>query len=488
MRLDPTPEGLRRARSALLGLLDQNFTTRDATGMAWRLVRMDPTLDDRHRVCVAVTRELVDRAASTSGSPADYVWSIDFVSELAQTPAARHEALRVLLTDLARHRSGHFAAVDLMDLIVGFAQTADDRASARDVLLGFLRDRTNLIEYGSDYGEPLVHGIIRLSPDLQDKRTTSNALLGLLSSKSKAEDTIGLARGLAQLNPSPEDKRRARRALIAQMTAETPAGLIAALTDALVGLEPTPEEKHQGRRALVTQMMTETGRRSARHLAEALLQLDPPPEELDQARTTLISLLAVPEPSYQPLTALLTLQPSAKEKEHARDMLLRQLAVDAGTRPEFMADLGPSTFLGSHTYVMVHPVVDLVEGLIRLDPVGEYSARARIELCRLLTTCTEIATAKAAVDCMIRLHPTAEDEQCARTALVRLTAAHGPSYLIDTLIQLRPTVADLRTWRTWPSSSIERAWPPITLLAAARRNSPLTAWLDALPTFAAWPA
>ena len=280
VRLDPTPEGLRQARSALLDLLDLEAMKRGAEYIAMQLAEMDPTLDDQHRVCLAVTRELVDRAASVSGAPADYMGDIDFVSGLARTPASRHEALRVLLTDLARHRYGHFAAVDLMDLIVEFAQTADDRAHARNVLLGFLQDRANLTEFGYDYSEPLVHGIVRLSSDMQEKRETSTVLLRRLSGKPNARGTLSLGRRLAQLDISPEDKRRVRHALIAEMTAEAPAGLIAALTDALAALEPTQEEKHQGRRALIAQMMAETARESALYLARTLVQLAPTSDEL----------------------------------------------------------------------------------------------------------------------------------------------------------------------------------------------------------------
>ena len=119
-----------------------------------------------------------------------------------------------------------------------------------------------------------------------------------------------------------------------------------------------------------------------------------------------------------------------------------------------------------------------------LGPTAENEDRARMELCRLLIACTEINTADTLVDWIIRLSPTAENENQARSALIRLISLHGPSRLASILTQLHPTVADLKAWHTWP----EPAKLPTTLLAAARRNSSLTAWVDALSTYASWPS
>ena len=48
--------------------------------------------------------------------------------------------------------------------------------------------------------------------------------------------------------------------------------------------------------------------------------------------------------------------------------------------------------------------------------------------------------------------------------------------LIQSVTALDPTVRDLSTWRAWTVQ------PTAELLAAVRRNSPLSDWLAALPS------
>ena len=54
--------------------------------------------------------------------------------------------------------------------------------------------------------------------------------------------------------------------------------------------------------------------------------------------------------------------------------------------------------------------------------------------------------------------------------------------LVPALAPLDPTVHDLATWRAWANG------PNAELLAAARRNTPLAEWLEALPSLTSRPA
>ena len=82
---------------------------------------------------------------------------------------------------------------------------------------------------------------------------------------------------------------------------------------------------------------------------------------------------------------------------------------------------------------------------------------------------------------MAQLDPTAEDKRQAREALLGLLARQTSGMarrLADAVAQLDPTVRDLTTWRGWAAP------PTDALLAAARRNSALAVWLEALPSLA----
>ena len=84
-----------------------------------------------------------------------------------------------------------------------------------------------------------------------------------------------------------------------------------------------------------------------------------------------------------------------------------------------------------------------------------------------------------------RLATTAEDECHARQMLLTLLARHdslattgasapAPS---SSLGRLDPTLGDISNWHDWAAA------PDSHLLAAVRRNAPISAWLAALRSF-----
>ena len=126
---------------------------------------------------------------------------------------------------------------------------------------------------------------------------------------------------------------------------------------------------------------------------------------------------------------------------------------------------------------------ELVGGVIRLDPTAQDKRKALDALLGLLERQTDSSMVEGLVGGIVQLDPTPEDNRRALDALLGLLHRQVDSstaeVLVDRMAQLDPTVSDLTTWRDW-------AVPPTAeLLAAARRNSALAAWLTALPSLPA---
>jgi hypothetical protein len=122
----------------------------------------------------------------------------------------------------------------------------------------------------------------------------------------------------------------------------------------------------------------------------------------------------------------------------------------------------------------------LAEAVVQLEPTEEDSRKARNSLLGLLADPTNGGMAAELASVLIQLGPTEDDAHHARQTLVKLLA--GQNYdsvaarLASGVMQLAPTVNDLSNWHTWVTQ------PTIELLAAVRRNSPLSIWLAALPS------
>src|SRR6185312_4652029 len=130
---------------------------------------------------------------------------------------------------------------------------------------------------------------------------------------------------------------------------------------------------------------------------------------------------------------------------------------------------------------------------IQLDPSPQAKPQMREIPLRWLTMLSRTgqpwAVTRQVVDFIVQLASTAPDKREAREVIVKLLAhdltgentEYMAQYLEHGMAQLDPSVDDLRTWRSWAVA------PTVELLAAARRNSSLTAWLAALPTLPSLP-
>ena len=404
----------RQVRDALLTLLARTTDSWRAWRLAGGLVQLDPTAEDKR------------------------------------------QARDALLTLLARATDG-WRAEGLAGGLVQLDPTAEDKRQARDALLTLLARETN-----GELGELLADGLVQLDPTAEDRRQARDALLTLLARETDGWVAWRLAGGLVQLDPTAEDRRQARDALLTLLARATNGELAGGQVDDLVQLDPTAEDKRQARDALLTLLARTTDSLLGELLAGGLVQLDPTAEDKRQARDALLTLLARETDgwvAWRLAGGLVQLDPTAEDRRQARDALLTLLARETDGWVAWR----------------------LAGGLVQLDPTAEDRRQARDALLTLLARATNSRLAEGLADgLLVQLDPTAEDKRQARDALLTLLARATNSRLAeglaDGLVQLDPTVHDLRTCRAWAVG------PTAGLLAAVRRNSELTSWLAALPS------
>ena len=535
VQLDPTIEDKRQARQALLNLLVDAFRWQ-AEELVDRIVKLDPTAEDKRQARQALLNFLAGEAGRRR--PEELV---DRIVKLDPTAEDKRQARQALLNFLAGE-AGRWSAESLVGALVQLNPTTEDKQQARRALLRLL---TAELEGEAQAAAKLVGGLVQLDPTTEDKQQARRALLRLLTAEleGEAQAAAKLVGGLVQLDPTTEDKQQARRALLRLLTAEMAGrmneGLVGGrvLVDALVQLNPTSEDKQQARQALLTLLPGQTGWVRPGQLVDALIQLDPTAKDKRYARRALLRLATerVGGLVADLIGVLVKLDPPLEDKEQARRVLLRALASDVNSpggyrSVEWVIKLAVTAndkrqareamleVLADRTSGLHRPDYDLVAGVVRLAETAEDRQQARQALLRLITEGTSdtgtselrhglvqldptaddrrqvrqallrlIATgkvtweeAKRVIDCVIQLAPTTEDRRDAREALLRLLAHEAVGWcahrLLSGVAQLDPTVDDLSTWRAWVAP------PTAELLAAVRRNSPLTDWIEILPS------
>ena len=317
----------------------------------------------------------------------------------------------------------------------------------------------------------LAEALTQLDPTADEQRQARQALLAQLSSQNDAYVAIQLAHTMAFLEPTEYDRDEARKELLRLLQGES-AGLIARqLADMLAELAVTPAERHQARDALIQLLTRQVPRRVAKPPADttaqeqfkallmlldnragcevaaavsgAVARLDPTPEDKQMVREALLPMLLCPliEEAVRRVVS------AAKDEQQAREQIRLRLPARRGSRK---ADN------------------KLVNRIIRLVSVKKSESRPH-RMAPLL--CGQL----------IHFEPSADDKRAAREVLIMLlvgqTDESAAEETANTMAQLDPAVRDLDTWQNWA------AIPPEALLSEVRRNSPLTEWLAALPTF-----
>jgi hypothetical protein len=443
------------------------------------------------------------------------------------------------LFELLPEEADHTRALRLAEAVTQLAVAVDERARAREVLLGLLASQT---DPGKAVGP--ADAIPRLDPTPEEQAQAREAMLGLLVGHADPGTTFVLAEAVAQLEPTAQERVRAQQPLLALLAddpdstpilvetierlaataaqraraQETLFGLLASETgawyaqkqaDALVRLARTAQERAKGRERLVTLLGGEADPGKAGVLAEAVARLDPTAEERAQSRQHLVTLLRT--------QAELPNQATFWTADRLADAVAR-FAVTAEERAEVRGPL--LALLASETDPWSARI--LAAASARLDPTPQERARVRQPLLALLRDETNLARAyvlggtitRLAVNAGERagaleivltllasetdpdrachlaeavagLDPTPEERARARQPLLALLASRTEPWmargLVDTVARLSPTVADLDGSDGWPSP------PTSALLAAARQNSKLSTWLAALPTLSESP-
>jgi NACHT domain len=417
-RLELSAADRARVRAVLLRLLDRGTHALDAVELAQAVARLDPSAADRARA-----RETLLRLIDSDRAAARYL--AEQIALLAGTEPDR-AAARDVLSRLLESEADPYTARHLADGITLLAGTEPDRAAARDALFRLLDNAPTPSQTSS-----LAEGIARLEPSAADRARVRDLLLRLLDRETYAIYAAELALAVAQLDPDAEDLARARRAMIRLIPADVEALTFQGgqeskwLVDCVTRLNPTAEDRVQVRKAVLRLAEADPDPQVG-YLAMKVARLDPPAGQRTQALEVLLRVLAYPIVFLQPSlfggqedelpNAIVELAVTERDKAWTREAVLSLFDGD-------ISDLAAT---------------DLPKLVARLDPTVADRARLRQALLRLLSSATEFLTAR---------------------------------HLAERVAELDPTVADLAGSDTWPCP------PSPALLTAARRNSPLGAWL-----------
>jgi hypothetical protein len=450
-----------------------------------------------------VLKELIRRVAGGDQLPADLAqidgcWEIRrFLARAAQEsgegawPPEAVEMIGQARLDLAKSRQ------DSLPLVV-----SSDWPTWNGLIIESLRGR---LAGGADLfmARELAEAVARLAASAEDRVQARQALLALLTGETNPWIAEEIAAAIDRLNPTPQNRARAREALLRLLMGETDPAAALHLADAIARLDPSPKDRARAWEALINLLTGETTYRMQEHIVDALARLDPSPEDRARAREALLSQLVAetnPEKAWWLLEAVLRLVPAAEDPRRDTyaelDWLIRE------TDPETARQLaGRFTPLAewaqeqtrAERALLAWPEEDLAVG--RLEQASKDRARARQELLDLpeneraralerllshrLVAEADPWTVKLITDGFAPLDPASETRTRARETLLSLlkdeTDPTRAGVLADAVSKLSPTVADLSGSETWP-------FPPTPgLLAAARRNSGLPAWLAALP-------
>jgi hypothetical protein len=450
-RMDPSVEDLYRARAVLLRLLQRENAPGKARDLADAIIRLDPQDEDLSRAQGVLSallstvinrrspRDLADALGTLAVSAKDRTWAMPpmlWLLDNAADPGITLDlagALRRLdpsADDLARARDSllrHLAgtinpwdAAKLTDALKWLDPSADDLSRAREPLLWLLH-----VEVLSYPAQQLAKALASLAPTADELARSRAALLRLLEHTTRTAEALDLARTVGELNPTPADRTCARTAMQNQFDREVNDIIRSGVSDAVARLAVTAQEQALTALWLLDACEREPDSSTAAGLARLAGRLNPSADNLARARTRLLAMLDIedrPGVAQHLAEAIAGLSPSAEDRTRAVLSLVRLL--ESQTYGGYGLHLGPA------------------EAIVRLAPAAEDLARARTALVRLL---------------IIAIRPVIAQR------------------VADVLVRLSPTVSDLYGSDGWP-------FPPTTaVLAAARRNSEISAWLGALP-------
>jgi hypothetical protein len=423
--LKPTSDEEQRVRRVLLLLMTGQDGSR-LTELAEALTRLSPEPDDKQRARAVIAGQLT--TTQRNGRMAAGLASA--LARLDPTPAQRQQGHKALQDWLAR------------DTAVASDPVAQDWSSPRHM--------ERFLAHGSIAEE--LDALVSLAAAEGGQAPARDVILGLLSRQLDSSMSERLAADLVLLDPADADKRRACGTLLQSLIDATEGSAAAQFCDGLMLLGPTTDDKRRARKAMLS-LLANPDASGATWLAGRLAQLYPGEDEAEFARALLLKRSQNDGYTAEDLLGwLVRLDPTPPDKLKACDILIGFL--------EHGADRAQAARLAM--------------AMVPFDPPPDYQRRARGTLLDLLAGAAgslagELASAIAA------LAPTPDDKLQARRLLHGLLAGgDNTANIFGAMAHLDSPVTEISEWHQWAAP------PTDELLAAARQNSPLQDWLEAL--------
>jgi hypothetical protein len=361
-----------------------------------------------------ILQSLLDLFPGQAGSPLELLSEgDDFALELFPAGA-----------DLGR-------ALMLANAVTQLAMTVDERARAREVLLGLLASQTDPAK-----AQGAADAVARLDPTPEQRAQAKEAVLGLLAGQANPGTTLVLAEAVAQLDPTAEERMRAQQPLLA-ILADDPDGT-PALMETIERLAVTPVERARAEETLIGLLASETGDWAAEKRAGALIRLAVTAPERAEVRERLLALLTAetdPKKALVLAQAVAGLDPTAGERARARQPLLALLGNHtnsewyhemAGTldqlnpTPEERAQARQRVLALLAIETDPEKALELGQAVAGLDPTAGERTQTRQTLVALLPTLANAWTAEQLAEAVARLTVTAEERARARRPLLAL--------------------------------------------------------------------
>jgi hypothetical protein len=451
VQLYPTSQDKARARAALLRLLAAPGGWMPSVVLGG-LVRLDPTEHDKDQIrgmVFAAPGEWLD----------EWIGALDELARLHSTPEERAVFRDLLVSRLIEsyNRVGAKRTEEdeepweeaevMAKALIRLADTAEDRAQARDVILGLSTD-----ERGMWWFRTQLDGLVRLAQTTEETAYTRGALLSLLARQASGWHAEMLTDALLRLNPTVDDKAQARDMLLGLLAHHDEDYQGDLLRSGLAKLDATAQD-HEPQASYP----------DSRESAELARTADPSHpvtrDDIERAREIVANRLTHETDRSDALDLvyeLLELADTAADKAQTRTILLSLLAERASAAV----------------------AVELLDGLIDLAQSPEDNAQIRAAILSTLDSQPYASVASGMLDKLVELDPTAEDLARARGIILGLLAERSDTvdgrYLEVGLAKLNPTSTDLSAW---PAEA-----HPLSddLLAAVRQNSSIEEWLAAL--------
>jgi hypothetical protein len=438
-----TTEDRRQSRTALLELLDRETYSSLALDLAHALARLGATTEDRKRTRNALLKLLI---RTRSPAPASQHETLKPPETAQQADVPMREALLGRLDRMA----ADWQAFSLTEAIAALDPTEHDQARAREALLDQLGRAAD-----SRQALQLIRALAEVAWTVESRTASRGAALRLIADESDCGQISRLTKALGELDPTRHEKTPARNTLLGLLKRSTDSRQALQLTESLRGLEMTAEDRTEARKALLKLLQREGSYRQASQLVQALGELDPAEQEVIQARKRLLNL-AIHSTDFRSAAdyaeAVAGLALSDDERALARDALLDGLARAASfPRVQYCA-----------------------AALARVALSAEERTHAREALLRQLPRAAHLSKL---IEVLGELCPTDADLARARSVVLEQLSRweDDPSRAwVQAVSRLNLTVSDLEGSAGWPVP------PSSELMAVARSNSTIAAWLSSL--------